>query len=366
MAISIPQGMDQATVTWTLAHTTGRESLAGARGFVRFEPTATAVALPSMTVLPRPVEARVVAGVMEPVELMVNDPELWNWRVIPEVGVAWAAFHVDVLGPVDLATVAVVPGKGPVRAVTGPPGRGLNLLGEKPSVADLPAGATEGDAWLVGPDLHVWGGGRWVNAGPIRGPQGVEGERGRQGERGEKGKDGERGEPGETGLQGIPGPANHLTIGSVSTGEVADATLTGETPNQSLNLVIPTVGYVPEYDSGERDITSLIPDVTSGSLHLWRIGRTVWLDFRDLIVADQGTPGWITLAEILPVGFRNTRSFQYVPLAPESSADAKGPARLRTNGDVLVYGMPGGKRARGIVSFLTRETPPASPPGTAA
>lgn len=125
MNIPIPQGMEQAPVTWTLAHTTGRESLAGARGFVRFEPTAVAVALPSMTVLPRPVEARVVGGVMEPVELMVNDPGLWNWRVIPEVGVSWAAFHVDVLGPVDLATVAVVPGKGPIRAVTGPPGNSI-------------------------------------------------------------------------------------------------------------------------------------------------------------------------------------------------------------------------------------------------
>ena len=45
---------------------------------------------------------------------------------------------MDVLGPVDLATVVVVPGKGPIRAVTGPPGRGLNLLGEKAAVGGLP------------------------------------------------------------------------------------------------------------------------------------------------------------------------------------------------------------------------------------
>ena len=59
--------------------------------------------------------------------------------------------------------------------------------GEKPSIADLPASATEGDAWLVAEHLHVWGGGRWIDAGPIRGPQGPQGERGPRGEKGDSG-----------------------------------------------------------------------------------------------------------------------------------------------------------------------------------
>ena len=123
MSIPIPAGMEQAPVTWTLGHTTGTEALRGARGLVRFEPTAVAVAYPDMTVLPSPITARVLGGVMDPIDLTVNDPELWNWRVTPELGPAWPAFHIDVpVEGVDLATAVVVPGIGPIRAVTGPPG----------------------------------------------------------------------------------------------------------------------------------------------------------------------------------------------------------------------------------------------------
>lgn len=123
MSIPIPAGMEQAPVTWTLGHTTGTEALRGARGMVRFEPTAVAVAYPDVTVLPATVTARVNAGVMDSVDLTVNDPELWNWRVTPELGPAWPAFHIDVpVEGVDLATAVVVPGIGPIRAVTGPPG----------------------------------------------------------------------------------------------------------------------------------------------------------------------------------------------------------------------------------------------------
>lgn len=123
MSIPIPAGMEQAPVTWTLGHTTGTEALRGARGLVRFEPTAVAVAYPDVTVLPATVTARVTTGVMDPVDLTVNDPDLWNWRVVPELGVAWTPFHIDVpVEGVDLATAVVVPGIGPIRAVTGPPG----------------------------------------------------------------------------------------------------------------------------------------------------------------------------------------------------------------------------------------------------
>jgi hypothetical protein len=44
------------------------------------------------------------------------------------------------------------------------------------------------------------------------------------------------------GLRGIPGeagPANNLGIGTVENGETAEATITGESPNQTLNLVLP-------------------------------------------------------------------------------------------------------------------------------
>lgn len=83
-----------------------------------------------------------------------------------------------------------------------------------------------------------------------QGPQGVQGEQGPQGAtgpqgeigpvgpQGEQGVQGETGATGATGPQGPEGPANVLTIGSVTSGEVASATITGEAPNQTLNLVL--------------------------------------------------------------------------------------------------------------------------------
>ena len=75
-------------------------------------------------------------------------------------------------------------------------------------------------------------------------PQGVQGETGATGATGAtgpQGKQGERGVQGEQGIQGVKGdtgPANTLSIGSVTSGKVASATITGEAPNQVLNLVL--------------------------------------------------------------------------------------------------------------------------------
>lgn len=46
-------------------------------------------------------------------------------------------------------------------------------------------------------------------------------------------------EVGDRGPQGDTGPANTLTIGTVTGGETAAATITGTAPNQTLNLVLP-------------------------------------------------------------------------------------------------------------------------------
>ena len=47
-----------------------------------------------------------------------------------------------------------------------------------------------------------------------------------------------QGNKGDTGATGATGPANVLTIGSVTSGKVSSATITGEAPNQVLNLVL--------------------------------------------------------------------------------------------------------------------------------
>ena len=67
----------------------------------------------------------------------------------------------------------------------------------------------------------------------IRGIQGIQGEQGVQGVKGDKG---------DVGPQGPIGLSNTITIGEVKTlssGEPATATLTGESPNQVLNLGLP-------------------------------------------------------------------------------------------------------------------------------
>lgn len=121
MSIPTPPELERGEVSWLVGRDDGT-SLPGARGMVRFEATAVAVAYSTATVLPDPVETPVVDGIMTPVDLLVNDPEVWNWKVAPRVGVTWPEFHIDVAGPVNLATAAVVPGKGPIRAVKGETG----------------------------------------------------------------------------------------------------------------------------------------------------------------------------------------------------------------------------------------------------
>lgn len=70
------------------------------------------------------------------------------------------------------------------------------------------------------------------------GPQGEVGPKGDTGAQGLKGDTGATGPKGDTGATGAIGPANVLTIGSVTSGKVASATITGEAPNQVLNLVL--------------------------------------------------------------------------------------------------------------------------------
>lgn len=69
-------------------------------------------------------------------------------------------------------------------------------------------------------------------------PQGEQGVKGDTGAQGEVGPQGETGATGATGATGPAGPANTLTIGTVSSGIEASATITGESPNQVLNLVL--------------------------------------------------------------------------------------------------------------------------------
>ena len=81
-----------------------------------------------------------------------------------------------------------------------------------------------------------------------QGPKGDKGDKGDQGLPGQQGPAGNTGPKGDTGSQGVKGdrgdigpagPANSLSIGSVGSGQTASASLTGNPPQQTLNLVLP-------------------------------------------------------------------------------------------------------------------------------
>ncbi|MGP5375294.1 phage baseplate protein [Brachybacterium alimentarium] len=181
-----------APVTWAIANQIQGGTARGANGYVEFEAEAFAAFQGGLTWLPSPQRAEVIDGDMTPIDLPINDPDVWNWRVTPRVGVIWPAFHINVEeGGTDLSSAAIVPGKGPVRVLQGP--RGGSVVGAE----------DQGDGYV----RFILDDGTLTNPVPVtRGPE---------------------------------GPANQLTVGIVSHGEEASATITGAAPSQRLNLVLP-------------------------------------------------------------------------------------------------------------------------------
>ena len=85
-------------------------------------------------------------------------------------------------------------------------------------------------------------------------PRGDVGATGQQGATGPQGQQGIQGPKGDTGDTGATGPANTLAIGTVTTGAAgssAAATITGTSPNQTLNLTIPRGIQGPQGPQGE-------------------------------------------------------------------------------------------------------------------
>lgn len=194
------------------------------------------------------VTAEVENGVMEPVELT---PALWNVTIMPVMGNPWPTMSFTLFDgmpePVNLATLLpeiVVDGVGLVK---GDPG---------PSIADW---EDNGDGTIT----FIMDDGKRVGPGVIpAGPPGVGIE--------------DISDPDDTGmmtvfftdgtttlvkaLEGlpskVPGPANTLRIGSVQGADSATATITGNSPNQVLNLGLP---------KGDPGVDGNVPVVVSST-----------------------------------------------------------------------------------------------------
>ena len=135
-----------------------------------------------------------------------------------------------------------------------------------------------------------------------RGDVGPKGDKGDKGDVGPKGDTGDKGDKGDVGPKGdtgddstVPGPPNVLAVGTVTTGAAgtsADATITGASPVQTLNLTIPrgNTGSPTEFElrgtgSPEGVVTAPVGTYytdTAGTNGAWRwlkktgTGNTGW------------------------------------------------------------------------------------------
>ena len=103
------------------------------------------------------------------------------------------------------------------------------------------AGATgDGFLYVGGSTTSTLQANGWLDIGQLRGPAGPQGATGATGAQGPTGAAGAQGIQGVAGSQGPAGPTPTLTIGTVTTGAVASASITGTAPNFVLNLVLPS------------------------------------------------------------------------------------------------------------------------------
>jgi len=143
---------------------------------------------------------------------VIYDDRLWIWdgdkwvlqgsaAFIPVKGDTGLTGSDGPAGPAGQVGPAGVQG---IQGIQGPAGTGLNFLGVKDTVQDLPtSGDNYGDSWVIenpgaddgNPRVYSWGeddnNDSWIDMGPIVGAQGVPGENGKDGLKGPKGDPGE-------------------------------------------------------------------------------------------------------------------------------------------------------------------------------
>ena len=174
----------------------------------------------------------------------------------------------------------------------GADGTSINVLGTKPTVADLPAtGNTVGDLWVIDQtgggatagDGYVWtAGNTWLNIGPLRGPQGIQGTAGVNGTNGTNGTDGADGATGPAGSNGTDG-----VDGTNGTNGAPGAT--GAQGPQGIQGITGAAGA--KGDQGEPGV-----DGADGVVQSIIAGTNVTVDASDPAnpVVSASTPGGIT------------------------------------------------------------------------
>lgn len=117
------------------------------------------------------------------------------------------------------------------------------------------------------------------------------------------------------------------------------------------------------YESGLRDITSLVATRTAGNLYAQRYGRLVFLMAYGLVCSDQAS-GFIPVT--LPDGFRPPRTLIDTSPLHISGSTTGQRTLISAAGPVTFYGVTAGTGIYLSTTFLTPNNPPATLPGSAA
>lgn len=188
---------------------------------------------------------------------------------------------------------------------------------------------------------------------------------------------------------GIPGPSSTISIGTVTEGPTASASMSGTAPRQSLDLVLPQGPPGPQGPGGafelaatsdeglfevtekpagadiaERDITALAPGVTAGKIYISRYGPLVTLQFDGVVVSpDQAS--YKTFTNIIGPGFLPTRRADF-RTAPRSTAEHLDTVVVYPQGNIVLYKYTSEQAIRGVWTWRTAEPFPSTLPGMPA
>ena len=166
----------------------------------------------------------------------------------------------------------------------------LWIVGD-PKPAGTPAGYSIGDGAL-------YSSGAWMNVGPVRGPAGPQGIQGIQGEKGDsvtgpQGPVGPQGVAGNDGAAGADAPPSSLTIGTVTEGPIADASITGTSPNFILNLTLPqpSLTHVTTFTVNPQNQTVEDGDSVTLTADAQSTGTTIVYKWQKFGLAWEDIPG---------------------------------------------------------------------------
>ncbi|HCS2945682.1 TPA: hypothetical protein OQU49_004276 [Shigella flexneri] len=352
------------------------------------------------------VRALIEAGQMESVDLT---PGTWSVSIRPDKGSAWPEFMIDLTEgmsePVDLATLAPVvvvdgaawakgdPGPAgasvtggrdngdgtvsfelsdgtytdPVTVPPGPAGRGIASVSDADGSSVVTITYTDGTSSTVQAIMGAagrtpvitWDGTTIVTDG-VPGPD-------------------LKGAPGADST--VPGPANSLTIGTVSSGVTASASIAGDSPAQVLSLVLPKGDKGDKGDPGQ-DGTATLPDTgwrlltnstvwSSGGVQVRRLGPFVlWKVGSGIYGISQWNAAFtngMSVAGFIPASFRPEGSSAFVGLRTDSDKQPAGALEIQTGGTIQRRSAANGQLTGDVLIGVTSAPFPTMPyPGTPA